>query len=137
MPVSTASVSTYTLNVGIVSVAGSFIGMPLDAMVLGAIAGGIVHGRARAGTRLNGIVTVLISTILAGAFSPAIVGWAVHNFDFGDPSAEVSMMKPLIPVIIGAVWPWLAPMVHQGVKQVFDAAFGRIVKLIEFFGGSK
>lgn len=137
MPVSTTTVSTYTLNVGMVGVVGSFVGMPLDALILGAFAGGIIHGLSKAGTRGQGLVTVVTSTLLAGAFSPAVVGWLVHNFDFGGAEAGTAMLKPLVPVLIGATWPWIAPMVHQGAKQVFDAVVNRVIKLIEFIGGSK
>ena len=136
MPVS-SSAASYTLNVGAVGVVGSFMGMPLDAMILGAVAGAVIHGLTGAGTRSQGIVTIITSTLLAGAFSPPIVGWLIHNLEFGNPESESSMLKPLVSVLIGACWPWLAPMVHQGAKQVFDAVVGRIVKLVEFFGGTK
>ena len=132
-----SSAASYTLNVGAVGVVGSFMGMPLDAMILGAVAGAVIHGLSGATTRSHGLVTIITSTLLAGAFSPTIVGWLIHDLNFGNPESEASMLKPLVPVVIGACWPWLAPMVHQGAKQVFDALVGRIVKLVEFFGGTK
>lgn len=138
MPVSTtATASNYALNVGAVGVVGTFMGMPLDALILGAFAGAVAHGLNRAGGRSNGVVTIIASTLLAGAFSPAAVGWLVHYFDFGGSEYEAVMFKPLVPVLIGAAWPWLMPLISDGMKQVWAAFVGRMVGLIEFFGGSK
>lgn len=111
--------------------------MPLDALILGAIAGAVANGLNRAGGRSNGIVTIVASTLLAGAFSPAAVGWLVHYFDFGEANHEAVMFKPLVPVLIGAAWPWMMPLISDGLKQVWAAFVGRVIRLIEFFGGGK
>ncbi|MFC3873328.1 hypothetical protein [Neisseria musculi] len=138
MPVNTtATASNYALNVGAIGVVGTFIGMPLDALILGAFAGAAAHGLNRAGKRSNGMATIIAGTLLAGAFSPAVVGWLVHYFDFGDTESETAMLKPLVPVLIGAAWPWLMAMISDGLKQVWAAFVGRVVKLIEFFGGDR
>ena len=131
MPANTTATATYALNVGACGVVGTFLGLPLDALILGAIAGAVVHGLGYAVSRSNGIVTIITSTLLAGAFSPAVVGWLVHNIDFGSADAEMGMLKPLVPVLIGAAWPWMLPLISDGVKQIWAAAVQRVIKIID------
>lgn len=139
MPVNTTAGSAYALNVGAVGVVGTFLGLPIDALILGAISGAVVHGLGRTVSRGHGIVTIMTSTLLAGAFSPVVVGWLVHYFDVGGADAETAMLKPLVPVLIGAAWPWMLPLVSDGVKQIWSSAVQRVINVIDlkwmdFFG---
>lgn len=121
MPVNTTTGAAYALNVGAVGIVGSFLGLPLEAMILGTIAGAVVHGLNREVTRPNGIATIITSALLAGAFSPAISAWVALQLEIGDtPDAEMLLLKPLIPVLIGAAWPWLLPMINEGVKKLWN-----------------
>lgn len=120
------------LNVGEVGVIGSFMGMPLDALILGAFAGAVMHGLNRAGTKRHGIATIITSTLLAGAFSPAIIGYLIHHMHFAEEGARLEMLKPLVPVLIGASWPWLLPLVSDGLKDVWSAFVGRVIKFIDW-----
>ena len=65
MPVNTTTGAAYAMNVGAVGIVGSFLGLPLEAMILGTIAGAVVHGLNRAVTRPNGIATIITSALLA------------------------------------------------------------------------
>ena len=112
--------AAYAMNVGAVGIVGSFLGLPLEAMILGTIAGAVVHGLNRAVTRPNGIATIITSALLAGAFSPAISAWVALQLEIGDtPDAEIMLLKPLVPVLIGAAWPWILPMLNEGIKNLW------------------
>ncbi|MDO5638644.1 MAG: hypothetical protein Q4G28_02120 [Neisseria sp.] len=126
MPVNTTTGAPLVINVGAVGIAGSVAGMPLEAMILGAIAGAVAHGLNRAGTRHNGIVTVLTSTILAGALSPAVAYWLAAHVELGTMEEEMLLLKPLVPVLIGAAWPWSLPLLHDGVKRLWDSWISRL-----------
>ncbi len=42
MPVNTTTGAAYAMNVGAVGIVGSFLGLPLEAMIFGTIAGAVV-----------------------------------------------------------------------------------------------
>lgn len=137
MPMNTANTAAYALNVGAVGIVGTFMGMPLDALILGAFAGAIMHGLSAAGSRTNGITTIITSTLLAGAFSPAVVGWLIVNVELGDHDYEAALFKPLVAVLIGGAWPWLLPLLSDGVKQIWAAVVDRFIRFIGVIGGGK
>jgi hypothetical protein len=29
------------------------------------------------------------------------------------------LLKPLVPVLIGAAWPWILPMLNEGIKNLW------------------
>ena len=130
MPVNTTTSAAYALNIGAVGIVGTCVGMPMEALLLGAAAGAVAHGLNRSGTRANGIATVITSTLLAGAFSPALVAWLALQFDLGEPEAELLLLKPLVPVLVGAAWPWALPLLADGVKKLWQGWISR-------FGGGR
>ena len=130
MPVNTTTSAAHALNIGTVGIVGTFLGMPLEALILGAAAGAVAHGLNRSGTRANGIATVITSTLLAGAFSPALVAWLALNFHLGEPEAELLLLKPLVPVWVGAAWPWALPLLEDGAKKLWQGWISR-------FGGGR
>ena len=130
MPVNTTTSAAYALNIGTVGIVGTFLGMPLEALILGAAAGAVAHGLNRSGTRGNGIATVITSTLLAGAFSPAMVAWLALNFHLGEPGEELRLLKPLVPVLVGAAWPWALPLLEDGAKKLWQGWIKR-------FGGGQ
>ena len=119
MPIETSSTAAYAWNIGAVGVVGSFLGMPVDALILGALAGAIAHGLNKNVTRPNGISTLITSTLLAGAFSPVLVAWVSAWVDLGEPAHEAMLLKPLAPVLIGAAWPFLLPLLADAAKNLF------------------
>jgi len=133
MPVETG-VGAYVVNFGAVGIIGTLFGMPIEALILGAMAGAVAQGLNPSGTRTKGISTVLVSMLLAGAFSPVAIEWLVKNIDIADSLNEQTLLRPLVPVLIGAVWPWVLPLLADGVKRFWD---GWVVSWIEKFGGGK
>lgn len=133
MPVETG-VGGYVVNFGAVGVIGTLFGMPIEALILGAMAGAVAQGLNPSSTRTKGISTVLVSMLLAGAFSPVAVEWLVKSIEFSDNLNEPSLIRPFVPVLIGAAWPWAVPLLADGVKHIWD---NWIMVFINKFGGDK
>lgn len=112
----TTTAATYALNIGAVGLVGTFLGMPIEALVLGAISGAIANGLRAPESRVRGVSTIMASTLLSGAFSPAFIGLLAREF-----SIEAHALQPLVPVVIGAAWPWAVPLLADGAKRIFES----------------
>ena len=133
MPVETGA-GAYVVNLGAVSVVGTLFGMPIEALILGAMAGAVAQGLNPSKTRVKGISTVLVSMLLAGAFSPAAIEWLVKNIDIADGLTEQILLRPFVSVLIGAAWPWAVPRLADGLTRFWD---GWIMKWVSKMGGDK
>ena len=133
MPVETG-VGGYVVNLGAVSVVGTLFGMPIEALILGAMAGAVAQGLRPSATRTKGISTVLVSMLLAGAFSPVAIEWLVKAIEIADSLSEQALLRPLAPVLIGAAWPWAVPRLADGLTRFLD---GWIMKWVSKMGGDK
>lgn len=123
-----SSGTSYVLNVGAVGVAGTFLGMPIEALVLGTLAGAIVQSLQPSVNRISGVSNVVTSTLLAGAFTPALQ-FAIEqelHIENGD-----AFFSAAIPVLIGGAWPWLLPIISAGGRKILTSLFDK------FGGGSR
>ena len=106
----------------------SIFGMPVDALLLGAIAAGIAHGLREQTTRRAGWSRIGIGTLLAGAGAPVATAVACLFVDFG---AAESTIKPvaqaLSAIVIGAAWPNLTGVLLTGLSDL----------IAKFTGGRK
>ena len=106
----------------------SLFGMPVDALLLGAIAAGIAHGLREQTTRRVGWSRIGIGTLLAGAGAPVATAVACMAMDFG---AAESTIKPvaqaLSAIVIGAAWPNLTGVLLTGLSDL----------IAKFTGGRK
>ena len=106
----------------------SIFGMPVDALLLGAIAAGIAHGLREQTTRRAGWSRIGIGTLLAGAGAPVATAVACMAMDFG---AAESTIKPvaqaLSAIVIGAAWPNLTGVLLTGLSDL----------IAKFTGGRK
>ena len=106
----------------------SLLGMPVDALLLGAIAAGIAHGLREQTTRRVGWSRIGIGTLLAGAGAPVATAVACMAMDFG---AAESTIKPvaqaLSAIVIGAAWPNLTGVLLTGLSDL----------IAKFTGGRK
>ena len=106
----------------------SIFGMPVDALLLGAIAAGIAHGLREQTTRRVGWSRIGIGTLLAGAGAPVVTAVACLFVDFG---AAESTIKPvaqaLSAIVIGAAWPNLTGVLLTGLSDL----------IAKFTGGRK
>ena len=102
--------------------------MPVDALLLGAIAAGIAHGLRGQTTRRVGWSRIGIGTLLAGAGAPVVTAVACLFVDFG---AAESTIKPvaqaLSAIVIGAAWPNLTDVLLTGLSDL----------IAKFTGGRK
>ena len=106
----------------------SIFGMPVDALLLGAIAAGIAHGLREQTTRRAGWSRIGIGTLLAGSGAPVVTAVACLFVDFG---AAESTIKPvaqaLSAIVIGAAWPNLTGVLLTGLSDL----------IAKFTGGRK
>ena len=133
MPVETGA-GAYVVNLGAVGVVGTLFGMPIEALILGAMAGAVAQGLNPSGSRTKGISTVLVSMLLAGAFSPVAIEWLVKAIEIADSLSEQALLRPLAPVLIGAAWPWAVSRLADGLTRFWD---GWIMKWVSKMGGDK
>ena len=106
----------------------SIFGMPVDALLLGAIAAGIAHGLREQTTRRKVWSRIGIGTLLAGSGAPVVTAVACLFIDFG---AAESTIKPvaqaLSAIVIGAAWPNLTGVLLTGLSDL----------IAKFTGGRK
>ena len=133
MPVETGA-GAYVVNLGAVGIIGTLFGMPIEALILGAMAGAVAQRLHPSGTRTKGISTVLVSMLLAGAFSPVAIEWLMKAIEIADNLSEQALLRPLAPVLIGAAWPWVVPRLADGLTRFWD---GWIMKWVSKMGGDK
>lgn len=117
---------THGINIGTVGIIGSFLGMPLEALILGAIAGAVTHGLKQQTSRRQGISTIITSTLLAGSLSPATIAFLSLHLNFGDTQTELEVLKPLVPVVIGAGWTWFLPLLQDGIKTLYNGWINKL-----------
>jgi len=104
MPLETsAAAGGYLVNIGVVGIAGTLFGLPLDALILGGLTGAVVQGLRPASTRRAGFFSIMLSMLLAGAIAPLLMGWTAKHIGLSDGGAE--LLRPLLPVAIGGGGP--------------------------------
>ena len=117
------------VDVGAVGIAGSLLGVPLQPLLLAAIAGGIMLGLApveESPRRVVAMATVLMSALLGGALGPLAAhyagsaGWIV--------ASNHVVAESLVAVAVGAGWPWavsrLAPSLADGISGLITRVLG-------------
>lgn len=130
-----ADAGAYVWNVGTIGIAGSVLGMPVDALFLGALAGLLTLGFNPVSSRTQGVVTVCTGTLLAGALSPMLMHFLALRFDFAENvEHEMNALRPIIPVLIGASWQWFLPRLSHVLQRLLDVALAR---LSAWLGGHK
>ena len=105
MAIETSASGVYLWSVGGIGFVGTLFGMPLDALILGGLAGAVVQGLHPAASRKAGFFSILMSMLLAGALSPAAVDWAAHHTALLTAARAEEILTPLLPVTIGGGWP--------------------------------
>lgn len=133
MPVNTSNAAVAaktTVDVGVVSIGGYFMGMPIDAMILGAMAGALTNGMNPPEARRNVALAILVSMILAGAFSPVVEIWLSNHLDLADKEREFELFKVAVPVLLGGGWSWFAPMLANGLRHWWDGLLHKVADKI-------
>ncbi|HFC8549833.1 TPA: hypothetical protein ACFRHE_001964 [Neisseria lactamica] len=113
-PLETSDASGHVLNMGIIGLSGTLAGMPLEALVLGAVAGALHHGLKEPGSRKNGILVIITSMLLAGSLSPMITAYLTLNLGL-----EQEVFKAAVPMSIGLGWSWATPLLNDGLRRLW------------------
>lgn len=119
MPASAVAVAT-------AGAGGLFLGMPVEAVVLGAISSAAVlmHG----GKKSIAIVMshTIIGGLLGGALAPVLAEFVIHvlgaQYDFFNHT-EVSLLHVTLPVLVGLCWQFLANILNNlypSIEKHFD-----------------
>ena len=104
------------------------LGMPVDALLLGAISAGIAHGLNETTSRKAGWMRIGIGTLLAGAGAPVATAVACMAMDFGAAEQAVKpVTQALAAIVIGAAWPHLSGVLLTGLSDL----------IAKFTGGRK
>lgn len=122
MPVQTTTSTIYALNVSLISgITGHILGMPAEALILGALGGAITLARSDPTTRSKGISTIIASMLFAGAASPIVVAWLVKQIDLASTEEELFYLKALVPLTIGATWQWALPFLAAKAEKILQS----------------
>ena len=113
-PLETSNASGHVLNMGMIGLSGTLAGMPLEALVLGAVAGALHHGLKEPGSRKNGLLVIIISMMLAGSLSPVIMAYLALSLGL-----EQEVFKAAVPMLIGLGWSWAAPLLNDGLRRLW------------------
>ena len=113
-PLETSNVPSHMLNIGMIGFSGSIAGMPVEALVLGAVAGALHHGLKEPGSRKNGLLVIIISMMLAGSLSPVIMAYLALSLGL-----EQEVFKAAVPMLIGLGWSWAAPLLNDGLRRLW------------------
>lgn len=114
MPLDTSGSSGHVLNVSVIGLSGTLAGMPLEALVLGAVAGALHHGLKDAGSRKNGMLVIITSMMLAGSLSPVIMAYLSLKLGL-----EQELFKAAVPCLIGFSWSWATPLLNDGLRRLW------------------
>ena len=113
-PLETSNVPGHMLNMGMIGISGTIAGMPVEASVLGAVAGALHHGLKEPGSRKNGLLVIIISMMLAGSLSPVIMAYLALSLGL-----EQEVFKAAVPMLIGLGWSWAAPLLNDGLRRLW------------------
>ena len=113
-PLETSNASGHVLNIGMIGFSGSIAGMPVEALVLGAVAGALHHGLKEPGSRKNGLLVIITSMLLAGSLSPVIMAYLALSLGL-----EQEVFKAAVPMLVGLGWSWAAPLLNDGLRRLW------------------
>ena len=113
-PLETSNASGHVLNIGMIGFSGSIAGMPVEALVLGAVAGALHQGLKEPGSRKNGLLVIITSMLLAGSLSPVIMAYLALSLGL-----EQEVFKAAVPMLIGLGWSWAAPLLNDGLRRLW------------------
>lgn len=123
MLLNSSNTAGHVLNVGAVGISGALFGMPIEALILGGVAGAVAHGLGKSDN--NPALTVLASVMLAGSLTPA----ALHYIEL-HTGLSSNLLRAAVPLVIGLGWPWLWPVVSEPLRRWIGGFLAK-------FGGGK
>lgn len=122
MPVNTTHTTAAIVNIGAVGVAGSFLGIPAEALLLGLMGGAAMCALRPPDTRGRVIAVVMASMMFAGAFArPLAVAIIQFLPFFADARTELTAALALT---VGAGWPKLGRLLEEILRDLWAQRFG-------------
>lgn len=114
----TATIADCIMRGSVYGACLSLLGMPADALLLGAIAAGIAHGLREQTTRRVGWSRIGIGTLLAGSGAPVAAAIACMFVDFGQAESTIKpVAQALSAIVIGAAWPKVSGVLLTGFSD--------------------
>lgn len=132
-PVTTSSVVSATLaGAAGATASGVFFGMPIQAVVLGAISSAAVLARDEPKSVFLVISYTIIGGLLGGALAPILAQFIIYQYgkayDFVN-YPDVSLLRVTLPVLVGLCWQFFVRLVNS-IYPIFEK---RLDDAITFF----
>lgn len=115
---------------------GYLLGMPIEAVVLGALASAAMVFRSEKRNTLMVLSSIMIGGLLGGAIAPPLAHWVLEHQWIGERAAQnFDIVKVSAPVFIGIVWQLvgsvladLYPSIERQFDRITDFIVGIFVK---------
>ena len=114
MPINTINISS-AVNISAIGIAGTFLGMPIEALILGAVGGAVSLGRSEPSGRRQAVTGLIASMMLAGTLSPLLVELGTNY-----------LLKAFVPFTVGATWQWFTPKITALIEAWYLKIFNKI-----------
>ena len=125
----TATIADCIMRGSVYGACLSLLGMPADALLLGAISAGIAHGLHTVTTRKAGWARIGIGTLLAGAGAPIVAAGFLLMVDFGESAQAVRpLAQALAAIVLGSAWPKLSGVGIQALQNLVAKFTGGAAK---------
>ena len=121
MPVNTINTAA-AVNISAIGIAGTFFGMPIEALVLGAVGGAVALGRSEPSGRRQAVTGLIASMMLAGTLSPLLVELGTNYLHLSD----TALLKAFVPFTVGATWQWFTPKITALIEAWYLKIFNKI-----------
>ena len=121
MPVNTINTAA-AVNISAIGIAGTFFGMPIEALVLGAVGGAVALGRSEPSGRRQAVSGLIASMMLAGTLSPLLVELGANYLHLSD----TALLKAFVPFTVGATWQWFTPKITALIEAWYLKIFNKI-----------
>lgn len=121
MPVNTINTAA-AVNISAIGIAGTFFGMPIEALVLGAVGGAVALGRSEPSGRRQAVSGLIASMMLAGTLSPLLVELGTNYLHLSD----TALLKAFVPFTVGATWQWFTPKITALIEAWYLKIFNKI-----------
>ena len=125
----TATIADCIMRGSVYGACLSLLGMPADALLLGAVSAGIAHGLHAVTTRKAGWSRIGIGTLLAGAGAPIVAAGFLLMIDFGESAQAVRpLAQALAAIVLGSAWPKLSGIGIQALQNLVAKFTGGAAK---------
>ncbi len=121
MPINTINISA-AVNISAIGIAGTFLGMPIEALILGAVGGAVSLGRSEPSGRRQAVTGLIASMMLAGTLSPLLMELGTNYLHLSD----TALLKAFVPFTVGATWQWFTPKITALIEAWYLKIFNKI-----------